>query len=212
MTYQAGSLRFTFLITYHEEAHFLSLDFSPHVLVCDTTCPPSCTFLQFWNSNGSIVSNRLRKLLASICNHYTTYVFLLQIQKLTLVLLWIIDRLKLWTELLLLRQMLKLWLWDPLSFKKPSTLKLVIAFLKPDFMELHIMPLDLHVWFSRILWVSLLVYTIHFFCSALIRRQKNNNIEAWKSQLSMGLWLISSEFLAFARGQSFKSFFWRIWA
>jgi hypothetical protein len=212
VTYQAGSLRFTFLITYHEEAHFLSLDFSPHVLVCDTTCPPSCTFLQFWNSNGSIVSNRLRKLLASICNHYTTYVFLLQIQKLTLVLLWIIDRLKLWTELLLLRQMLKLWLWDPLSFKKPSTLKLVIAFLKPDFMELHIMPLDLHVWFSRILWVSLLVYTIHFFCSALIRRQKNNNIEAWKSQLSMGLWLISSEFLAFARGQSFKSFFWRIWA
>lgn len=172
MTYQAGSLRFTFLITYHEEAHFLSLGFSPHVLVCDTTCPPSCTFLQFWNSNGSIVSNRLRKLLASICNHYTTYVFLLQIQKLTLVLLWIIDRLKLWTELLLLRQMLKLWLWDPLSFKKPSTLKLVIAFLKPDFMELHIMPLDLHVWFSRILWVSLLVYTIHFFCSALIRRQK----------------------------------------
>ena len=212
MTYQAGSLRFTFLITYHEEAHFLSLGFSPHVLVCDTTCPPSCTFLQFWNSNGSILSNRLRKLLASICNHYTTYVFLLQIQKLTLVLLWIIDRLKLWTELLLLRQMLKLWLWDPLSFKKPSTLKLVIAFLKPDFMELHIMPLDLHVWFSRILWVSLLVYTIHFFCSALIRRQKNNNIEAWKSQLSMGLWLISSEFLAFARGQSFKSFFWRIWA
>ena len=212
MTYQAGSLRFTFLITYHEEAHFLSLDFSPHVLVCDTTCPPSCTFLQFWNSNGSIVSNRLRKLLASICNHYTTYVFLLQIQKLTLVLLWIIDRLKLWTELLLLRQMLKLWLWDPLSFKKPSTLKLVIAFLKPDFMELHIMPLDLHVWFSRILWVSLLVYTIHFFCSALIRRQKNNNIEAWKSQLSIGLWLSSSEFLAFARGQSFKSFFWRIWA
>jgi hypothetical protein len=212
MTYQAGSLRFTFLITYHEEAHFLSLGFSPHVLVCDTTCPPSCTFLQFWNSNGSIVSNRLRKLLASICNHYTTYVFLLQIQKLTLVLLWIIDRLKLWTELLLLRQMLKLWLWDPLSFKKPSTLKLVIAFLKPDFMELHIMPLDLHVWFSRILWVSLLVYTIHFFCSALIRRQKNNNIEAWKSQLSIGLWLSSSEFLAFARGQSFKSFFWRIWA